>query len=55
VLSLRWLYQAFAWLLERFAALVGLVNQIMDSEGGILWSLVFLAVLITLFLSGVTP
>lgn len=55
LLSLRWLYNAFAWLSGRFAALADLLSQILDGEGGILWSLVFLAILVTLFLSGVTP
>jgi hypothetical protein len=54
-LSLQWLYKAIAWLIGQFAALAGLFNQVLDGEGGILWSLVFLAVLITLFLSGVNP
>ncbi|MEL7645173.1 MAG: hypothetical protein AAGU04_02740 [Anaerolineaceae bacterium] len=54
-LSLQWLYQSIAWLMDQFAALAGLFSQVLDGEGGILWSLVFLLVLITLFLSGVNP
>lgn len=54
-LSLQWLYKAIAWLMGQFAALAGLLSQVIVGEGGVLWSLVFLAVLITLFLSGVKP
>jgi len=54
-LSLQWFYKAVAWLMMQFAALAGLFSRVLDGEGGILWSLVFLAVLITLFLSGVNP
>jgi hypothetical protein len=54
-LSLQWLYKALAWLMGQFGALAALLNRVLDGEGGILWSLVFLAVLITLFLSGVKP
>ena len=53
VFSLQWLYQALGWFLEQ-AAKIGLtISAIIEGEGGILWSLVFLAILITIFLSGV--
>jgi len=56
ILSLQWLYQSLGWFFRQ-AATVGLtVSRIIEGEGGILWSLVFLVILITLFLAGVpTP
>lgn len=52
VFSLQWLYQAVGWSLTQ-AANIGLaISSIIEGEAGILWSLVFLMVLITLFLAG---
>jgi hypothetical protein len=54
-LSLQWLYKAVAWGVNQVAALAGTASRVLDGDGGILWSLVLLAALITLFLSGVSP
>jgi len=56
ILSLQWLYQSLGWIFRQTAAVGLTVSRIIEGEGGILWSLVFLVILITLFLAGVpTP
>jgi len=56
ILSLQWLYQSVNWIFRQAAVVGFTISTIIEGEGGILWSLVFLVILITLFLAGVpTP
>ncbi|MFZ3071508.1 MAG: hypothetical protein WA110_10365 [Anaerolineaceae bacterium] len=54
IFSLQWVYSLVARLSRLAARLGTTITTIVEGDGGILWSLVFLAVLITLFVSRVS-
>lgn len=54
IFSLQWIYQFVAFLSRQLGALAGTITAIVEGEGGILWSLVFLLIFITVFLSRIT-
>jgi len=58
LLSLDWLYQLGAWLYLLVQRLIQALTAILEGEGGVLWVLVLLALLVSLMQSsgaGVTP
>jgi hypothetical protein len=48
VFSMRWLFRAGEWLLARLAAGMDAIHRILEGEGGILWAMVLVALLLTL-------
>jgi hypothetical protein len=50
--QLNWLYRFFAWLYQVLQSVIQLLTAILEGDGGILWSLVLLALLISLILTG---
>ncbi len=51
--SLDWVYTAGSFLGKQIGKVTNLVTELVEGEGGILWSLVFLIALTTLFIAGV--
>jgi hypothetical protein len=49
---LNWLYRFFAWVYQVLQSVIQLLTAILEGDGGILWSLVLLALLISLILTG---
>lgn len=47
-LSLEWLYRLFWWFYRRIGQLFTSISQILEGEGGILWALLILVLLISL-------
>ncbi len=54
IFSLQWLYGSVGFLYQQTTVLVSAVNRVIEGEGGLLWSFVFLVILITIFLAGIT-
>jgi len=52
VLSFEWLIKTVTVLAERLRPLVNGFSNLMEGEGGILWSIVFMALLVTLLRTG---
>ncbi len=52
---LTWLYSIFVWLYRLAQNFVDLLTQMFEGDGGILWSMVMLALLISLIWVGATP
>lgn len=46
-----WLYSVFEWFYHQLQILVGLFEGVLEGEGGILWALVFLALLASVLMS----
>jgi len=55
ILRLNWLYLLFAWVYRGVQNLVLLVTAMFEGDGGILWTLVILALLISLIQAGGAP
>jgi hypothetical protein len=55
VLRLNWFYQFLAWGYRVLQSVVQLLTGMFEGDGGILWSLVMLALLITMITTGGTP
>jgi hypothetical protein len=55
VFRLNWLYDTLGWFYRRLQSLVQLLTAMLEGDGGILWSLVMLALLISLIYSGARP
>lgn len=55
LLSLDWLYSSGRWLFSRLGDLGRLIVRLFEGEGGMLWSLVFIVVLMLLVGQLVTP
>ena len=55
VLNLNWLYQFAAFIFRIMQRLVNFVALILEGEGGILWALVLLVLIISFLLPGVAP
>ena len=53
-LSLQWLYQLGSWIYHAIQAVGAYASQILEGPGGLLWSLVLLAVAMIIFLSQVS-
>jgi hypothetical protein len=53
VLRLDWFYQAAGWVYQGVGALLVGINGILEGDGGVLWALVILSLLISLFAQGV--
>jgi hypothetical protein len=53
-LSLQWLYQLGGWIYHAIQAVGAYASGILESPGGLLWSLVLLAVAMIIFLSQVS-
>lgn len=52
---LEWLYQVFGFLFRLVQITVGFVAQILEGEGGVLWALLLMVLLISLIRPGVSP
>jgi hypothetical protein len=53
VLSLSWFYR-LAWLVYQvLSRILGWINRVLEGEGGLVWTFVLLALLLTLFTGGV--
>lgn len=52
---LNWLYQFLLWLYHRIQGIVQLITAIFEGDGGILWSMVLLAIFISLVWLGGGP
>jgi hypothetical protein len=52
IFRLNWLYRFFAWVYQVVLSVIQLLTAILEGDGGILWSLVLLALLISLILTG---
>ena len=48
IFSLRWLFDAVWWLFDALGRVVGFVTTLLEGEGGVLWALLLVAVLISL-------
>ena len=55
IISLTWFYRLLEWFYARLGQVVRFLSLIFEGDGGVLWTLVFLALLITLIRSQVTP
>jgi hypothetical protein len=53
--NLKWFYQFLWWLYHRLMTFVDLLTQILEGAGGVLWTLVLLALLISLLRTELTP
>ena len=53
--GLGWLYRLLGWIYSGVQGLVQLLTAIFEGDGGVLWALVMLAVLISLLNTGVSP
>ncbi len=51
VLSLGWLYRVLWWIYRRLAQMIQILTDILEGEGGVLWAMVLLALLISLLQS----
>ncbi len=54
VLSLDWFYRSVGWVYQGVGALLYGVTDILEGDGGVLWALVILSLLISLFAQGGT-
>jgi hypothetical protein len=54
-LRLNWLYRFFVWVYQVIQNVIQLLTEIFEGDGGILWSLVLLALLVSLIWSGGSP
>ncbi len=54
IFRLNWLYQVIAWFYRLLQSTVQMLTAVLEGDGGILWSLVMLALLISLILAGVS-
>ncbi len=52
VFGLRWIYQIIWWVLGLIERLVGFLTGVLEGDGGVLWALVLLALLLTLIQGG---
>lgn len=52
LLALNWLYRFLSWLYQGALNVILLLTAILEGEGGILWALVILALLISMLLTG---
>jgi hypothetical protein len=48
VFSLNWLYNGFWFIYHRLRLLTGFITEVLEGEGGILWALLFLVLLLAL-------
>ncbi|HNS37527.1 MAG TPA: hypothetical protein PKM01_07060, partial [Anaerolineaceae bacterium] len=55
IISLTWFYRLLEWFYARLGQVVRFLSLIFEGDGGVLWTLVFLALVITLIRSQVTP
>lgn len=55
ILRLNWLYSFFGWIYSLVQNLVQLIIDILEGDGGILWAMVMLAMVISLLFSGGNP
>lgn len=51
VLSLNWVYRALQGLYQRISVPLSFMRELLEGEGGVLWSLVFVVVLLVLLIS----
>ncbi|HNT53933.1 MAG TPA: hypothetical protein PKG95_04425, partial [Anaerolineaceae bacterium] len=51
IISLTWFYRLLEWLYHQLGKIVRFLSLIFEGDGGVLWTLVFLALLITLIRS----
>jgi hypothetical protein len=49
--NLAWLYDLLWWIYHRLLQIIQVVSEILEGEGGVLWTLVLLALLISLLQS----
>lgn len=49
--SLKWFYSALSWLYRRVLRFESFGSQIIEGDGGVLWSLVFLLIIFLIFVS----
>ncbi len=49
-LSLQWIYRIFWWIFRSLTRLFGAISQILEGEGGFLWAIVVLILLISIIL-----
>jgi hypothetical protein len=52
ILALNWLYRFIRWLYQGLQNVILLLTAMLEGEGGILWALVILALIISLILTG---
>jgi hypothetical protein len=52
VLRLDWLYQSVSWIFKGVGAVLFGISGILEGDGGLLWALVLLSLLISLFIQG---
>jgi hypothetical protein len=48
IFSLRWLFDVLWWLFDALGRVVGFITALLEGEGGILWALLLVVVLISL-------
>jgi hypothetical protein len=53
IFRLNWLYRIFAWVYRLAQGLIQLLTAMFEGDGGILWSLVMLALIISLISASV--
>lgn len=53
IFSVEWLYQALWWIYRLVNRLVGFLTEVLEGEGGILWGVLWVALLVSLILFGV--
>jgi len=52
---LNWLYRFIAWVYYQLQSIIQAITAVLEGDGGVLWSLVMLALLISLIWPGGTP
>ncbi|MBU0511428.1 MAG: hypothetical protein KJ638_06980, partial [Chloroflexi bacterium] len=50
VFSLTWLYRLFWWLYRSLSTVVANIALILDGEGGVLWAVLILILLVTIII-----
>jgi hypothetical protein len=48
ILRLEWLYKTVSWVYDRFHSLANLVTNSLEGEGGVLWSLLLLVLVVSI-------
>jgi hypothetical protein len=48
IFRLDWLYRFLAGIYRLFAAVAGLINSLLEGEGGILWSLLLMVLILSI-------
>jgi hypothetical protein len=53
--GLGWLYGALSWIYRVVQSVIQLLTAVLEGDGGFLWSLVLLALLVSIFISRGQP